>query len=533
MKISAADMQANFAMLQDALKSVNGDKFASASVKDVSVVSNDEGLKITFNAVVDGVETPVVLSLSPELEPPDGTADGETVGGLLGKLDNLDAAEMSPDQAVAFLKALFEGVVDKIQAEGLKSTIVPAGGGTDGNLVAGGTSGGPQAPGRLTSKPGPVTSSSPSDPKPTDCATLFNLMEILSLIVRTAQELKKSAKNLKAADNEQQAQAYEQQASKTLAMAQAAKTLGDTYTAISACMLAVSAFMTIGAGTISAAKGFLADTKVSGVSAGMSKSVLTGGEPDMAQVTTPQAQKAVQNLGATPEARQARVDAIRQDFANDPGIARTKEAYGNAVNALEGMPADAPGRADAQANVARTKAEFIGAVEAVKSKYDSDFVAAPKETATQKEADMIVANEFAMKTLKDAKVSVGQGEAAVQRSILSENDCAKITSGYDKAYRSALKDENHYALAATGSAGTFLGQLGQTLNQHWQSQVSYKAQADSASAQKEQANASRKQNDYEESKNLEDAAQSVIDAARQTMQKAYESQRQATQEIFS
>ena len=524
MKISATDMQANFAMLQQALKSVNGDKFASASVKDVSVVSNDEGLKITFNAVVDGAETPVVLSLSPELEPPEGSADEVAMGSLLSKLDDLDASEMTADEAAEFMKDLLEGVVDKIQANGLMSTTMPS------DLSAG------ESERSNAAKPGKLSSKQDSDtppPKETMAsASIFNLLEILALIVTTAQELKRTAKNIKAADNEQQALAYEQQASKTLAMAGAAKSLGDTYTAISACMLAVSAFMTIGAGTVSAVKGFLADTKVSGVSAGMSKSVLTGGEPDMAQVTTPQAQKAVQNLGATPEARQARVDAIRQDFANDPGIARTKEAYGNAVNALEGMPADAPGRADAQANVARTKAEFIGAVEAVKSKYDSDFVAAPKETATQKEADMIVANEFAMKTLKDAKVSVGQGEAAVQRSILSENDCAKITSGYDKAYRSALKDENHYALAATGSAGTFIGQLGQTLNQHWQSQVNYKAQADSADAQAEQAKASRKQNDYDESKNLEDAAQSVIDAARQTMQKTYESQREATKEIF-
>ena len=108
----------------------------------------------------------------------------------------------------------------------------------------------------------------------------------------------------------------------------------------------------------------------------------------------------------------------------------------------------------------------------------------------------------------------------------------KIAATADKAHRTNLAAENHYLIAALASGGTFVGQLAQTLNQSWQSEVGYQAQMDSADAQREQAEASRKQKDYDESKGIEDSAQDIINAANQTIQKAYESQHEATKEIF-
>ena len=497
MNVDTSNIRANLIALQEALKGVDGENFASANVKDVSVTTNDAGLTITFNAVVDGVETPVVLSMTPELEPPEGTADEVAMGTLLEKINELDVSEMSSEEAVKFMQALLEKTVEKMQEKGMIQ------GAKDGAGL----------------------------PQVTGGATLFNLLEVLSLIVKASQELKQAAKTIKAAENEQQAQAYEQQAKKTMAMAEAAKSMGSKYTAISAVFLAVSAVMSVGAGVVGAAKGFLSDTKASGTAAGMSKTVFSGGDqPDMTQVTTPDGLKAVKSLG---DGGAVSANAIRDDFANSPKIAQAKTDYQTAVNQLEALPANDPGRPAAEANVATKKAEFIDAVMEVKGKYDSDYIAAPKETAAQKEAEMTIANEYAMKTLKGTQVDITRnGQQPAPESILSENDCAKIRNSCDRTYRTNLKEENHYVISAVGAGAMHLGQLFQVLNQHWQSEVSYEAQGKAAQAQEEQADATRKQKDYDESKSLEEAAQTVIDAARQTLQKTYESQREATREIF-
>ena len=148
---------------------------------------------------------------------------------------------------------------------------------------------------------------------------------------------------------------------------------------------------------------------------------------------------------------------------------------------------------------------------------------------------MVVANEFAMKTLKGTEVAVTEDDGIRvqhQEKILNSSDCGKIVASADKAHRANLKDENHFILTALASGGTFVGQLAQTLNQGWQSEVSYQAQLDGADAQREQAEASREQKDYDETKGLEDSAQEMINAALQTIQKSYESQHEATKEIF-
>ena len=511
MKIDPTDMRANIIALQQALKGVDGGNLASANVKDVSMTSDDAGLTITFNAVVDGVETPVVLSMAPELEPPDGSADEVAAETLLEKLDALDISDMTSEEAAQFMQELLEKTVEKMQEKGMLSTTVPP-------------------PARLGA------SASGDDPPPaTGNATLFNLLEILALIVKVAQDIKKSAKTIKAAENDAQATAYEQQASKMTAMAEVAKDMGLKYTVVSAVMLGISAIVSIGAGVVGAAKGFLTETKANGVAADASNSVMGGPDLDNDSLTAQNmtvAPKVQSKLGADQGAQQAAVTEIRDAFTGaDSPVTKAKTEYQTAVNHLESLPEGDQQRPAAQADVAEKKTAFVNAVMDVKGRYDADYVADPSSV---NEAKMTVANEFAMKTLKGTQVDVTRpGQDAPQpEHILTGSDCAKIRNGCDKTYRTALKDESHYVVAAVGAGATHVGQLMQMINQYGQSETNYEAQGKAAEAQEEQADATRKQKDYEETKSLEDAAQAVIDAARQTMQKAYASQRDLTKEIF-
>ena len=507
MKIDPTDMRANILALQQALKGVDGGNLASANVKDVSLASNDAGLTITFNAVVDGVETPVVLSMAPELDPPEGSVDEVATETLLEKLDALDLSDMTSEEATKFMQDLLEKTVEKMQERGMLSTTVPA-------------------KNRLGAAAG-------GDSSITSGTTFFNLLEILSLIVKVAQDLKKSAKTIKAAESEEQAQAYERQASKMTAMAETAKDMGLKYTVVSAIVLGISALVSVGAGVIGAAKGFLSETKADGVAADASTKVMGG--PDLTNDSLTAQNMTVEpkveaKLGADQGQQQATVTEIRDAFIGDDSpVTRAKAEYQTAVTALEGMPENDAQRPAAQTTVAEKKAAFIKAVMDVKGRYDSDYVADPSSV---NEAKMTVANEFAMKTLKGTQVNVTRDGQAQPENILTGNDCAKIRNTCDKTYRTALKEENHYVVSAVGAGAMHVGQLMQMINQHGQSETSYEAQGEAAEAQLEQADASRKEKDYDETKSLEDAAQAVIDAARQTMQKAYESQHEATREIF-
>jgi hypothetical protein len=513
--------------LMEAFQNVDASKLSATGATDIAVVSGEKGLSISFNTTVDGKTVPVTLVLSPELEKPDGVADEVALGALIDKLNTLTVSEMTGEEAAEFMNEVLEKVVEKLQEKGLQSTTLPA-------------------------KPGATNQ------------TLFNLLEVLSLICEVAQEIKKVSKDIKASDNEMQAQAYERQASKTEAMAAVAKEMGNKYMIISVCMLAVSAAVSIGAGLVGAVKGGLSETKSAGVEADMSKTVMnSNGEVNMNALTTRSGARAGGRIGAD------RVDAIKNDFANNPGIANAKSEYQTAVNT---QAAKATALGDRQGELAQLKAnagehpsveqqqaidakqgevdvaqreldaaktatvkakqKFVDAVMEVKGKYDSAYVNAPKAEQKAKMDEMVAANEFAMKTLKGTEITVGDGEGAQQQKILNSTDCGRIAASADRAYRANLKNENHYILSALASGGTFIGQLGQTLNQGWQSKVSYQAQMDSADAQREQAEASRRQKDYDESKGLEDVAQEVVNATRQTIQKAYESQHELTKEIF-
>ena len=169
----------------------------------------------------------------------------------------------------------------------------------------------------------------------------------------------------------------------------------------------------------------------------------------------------------------------------------------------------------------------------VKDKYEAAYVNAPKSEADTKYHEMAVANEFAMKHLKGDTVTVSQnGGEPREVTILDRQDCIGIKSACAKAYKTAQAGESDYRVAAVATGAPLFGQLANVLNQHWQSSVSYTAQSQSATAQEKSAEATRADKDYDMTKQLEDSAQSVIDAARQTMSKAYESQREATREIF-
>ena len=524
--------KANLEALIAAFQNIDADALSASGMKDVSVVSGENGLTISFNTTVDGKTVPVTLALSPELDIPEDIADDVALGTLLEKLDTLDVSEMSDDETVEFMNEVLEKVIEKLQEKALQSQTVP-------------------------SKTGNANQ------------TLFNLLEVLSLICEVGQEIKKTSKNIKAADNEMQAQAYERQATKTEAMAETAKSMGQKNMIISVCMLAVSAAVTIGAGVAGAIKSGLAETKASGVGADMSKSVMnSSGEVDMNVLTTHSGKAAGKAIGAD------RVNEIRADFTDSPAITEAKAEYEAAVNdvatkqhalneaegelqnlieqrELPEPPADLEesiaakqqdvdaARADldtaretSDTRIAAAKQKFIDAVMDVKGKYDESYVNAPQAEQAAKKNEMIVANEFAMKTLKSAEVTVGNGEGAHQQTILNTSDCGKIAGAAAKTHRMNLAAENHYLITALAAGGTFMGQLGQTLSQYWQSEVGYQAQMDSAEAQREQAEASRKQKDYDESKDIEGSAQDIINAANQTIQKAYESQHEATREIF-
>ncbi len=519
--------KANMEALIAAFQNIDAGKLSATGATDISVVSGDKGLTISFNTTIEGKTMPVTLALSPELEMPEGTADEVALGTLIEKMGTLNVSEMTEDEAVQFMNEVLEKVAEKIQEKGLQSTTLP-------------------------SKPGASNQ------------TLFNLLEVLSLICEVAQEIKKTSKNIKAADNEMQAQAYERQATKTEAMAATAKEMGNKYMIISVCMLAASAAVSIGAGVAGAVKGGLAETKASGVEADMSKSVMnSSGEVSMTTLTTHSGKSAGNAIGAD------RVNAISNDFANNPAISNAKSEYQAAVNtesekaqALQTEqtelarlkteagpnPSNEQQQAidaqqvkvdtaktqldDAKTATAVAKQKFVNSVMDVKGKYDSAYVNAPKAEQAAKKNEMVVANEFAMKTLKGTEITVGDGENAQQQTILNSTDCGKIASSAAKTHRAHLSAENHYLIAALAAGGTFVGQLGQTLSQNWQSEVNYQAQMDSADAQREQAEASRKQKDYEESKDIEGSAQDIINAANQTIQKAYESQHDATREIF-
>ena len=524
---------ANMEALIAAFQGVDAEKLSATGMKDVSVVSGENGLTISFNTTVEGKTVPVTLALSPELEVPENIADEVALGTLVEKLETLDVSEMTNDEATEFMNDVLAKVVEKLQEKGLQSTTLPSKG---------------EAPNK----------------------TLFNLIEVLSLICEVGQELKKTSKNIKAADNEMQAQAYERQATKTMAMAETAKAMGQKNMIISVCMLAVSAVVTIGAGVAGAVKSGLAETKASGVGADMSKSVMnSNGEVNMNTLTTHSGKTAGKAIGAD------RVDAIRNEFANNPEIAQAKAEYQAAVNEVgvkqqaldtkqtelqnltdqaelpeppEGLDQDIAAKraevdaaradletaqATSETKISAAKQKFIDKVMDVKGKYDSGYVNATKAEAGAKKNEMIVANEFAMKTLKGTEVSAPNGEGGVQQqTILNSTDCGKIAGVAAKAHRVNLAAENHFIITALASGGTFIGQLGQTLNAHWQSETGYQAQMDTAEAQREQAEASRKQKDYDESKDLESSAQDIITAATQTIQKAYESQHEATREIF-
>ena len=519
--------KANMEALIAAFQNIDAGKLSATGATDISVVSGENGLTISFNTTVDGKTMPVTLALSPELEMPEGAADEVALGTLIEKMGTLNVSEMTEDEAVQFMNEVLEKVAEKIQEKGLQSTTLP-------------------------SKPGASNQ------------TLFNLLEVLSLICEVAQEIKKTSKNIKAADNEMQAQAYERQATKTEAMAATAKEMGNKYMIISVCMLAASAAASIGAGVAGAVKGGLAETKASGVEADMSKSVMnSSGEVSMTTLTTHSGKSAGNAIGAD------RVNAISNDFANNPAISNAKSEYQAAVNTESEKaqtlqteqtelarlkteagpnPSNEQQQAidaqqvrvdtaktqldDAKTATAVAKQKFVNSVMDVKGKYDSAYVNAPKAEQAAKKNEMVVANEFAMKTLKGTEITVGDGENAQQQTILNSTDCGKIASSAAKTHRAHLSAENHYIIAALAAGGTFVGQLGQTLSQNWQSEVNYQAQMDSADAQREQAEASRKQKDYEESKDIEGSAQDIINAANQTIQKAYESQHDATREIF-
>ena len=530
------NMQANLRALQEALKGVDAGKLASEGVKDVSVSTNDAGLTITYNATVNGVTVPVVIAASPELDAPAGASNDASLGDLIGKLGTLNVAEMSSKEAVAFAQSLLASVVDTLQTKGLRTaTVTDPLGSAPGANGAGGLHK-LTRPGGDDAGPKPLGSSKDDRPV-TSGATLFNLLEILTLIVETGQELKKTAKDIKAAESERQAKAYEDQASETLAMANVAKEEGYKYTVISACMMAVSAAASIGAGIFSA-KMASPGTKASGVTSDMANVVMDEkATVNFDEVTTDAGKASAKFLNRPKEpaegveladmaqpAQPNRVDEIKGDFANNPKIVAARDAYKAALEK------DPPASAE---EIAKAKDAYVSAVMSVKDKYEAAYVNAPASETDTKYHEMAVANEFAMKHLKGDTVTVSQnGGEPREVSILDRQDCIGIKGACAKAYKTAQAGESDYRVTAVATGAPLFGQLANVLNQHWQSSVSYTAQSQSATAQEKSAEATRADKDYDMTKQLEDSAQSVIDAARQTMSKAYESQREATREIF-
>ena len=549
MQISSST-QANMQALIDALKGVSGDALSTDSVKDVSVQSTDTGLTITFNAVVDGEVKPVVLAMTPELDAPEGAADMGALEDLIAKLDDLQISGMTTEQAADFMKEFIDKLVEKIQANGgLKTTQIPSSTSTTGS------------------------------------ATLFNLLEVLSLLVEVGQEIKKSAKTIKASDNEMQAQSYERAAELTKAMAEAAKQQSNKYLIISVSMMALSAAVSIGAGVYGASKAALPETKAAGSMSKMSAEVNnTNINPENITTLTTKAGIAASNAVGNDG-----VQAIKDSFANDPSILHAKSecitAQTNvtrqtqnvadaqaAVNTAEtelqtaqqeqaALPNDATEEARTQAAnkvhdketalaTARTslgnanrdldaakaalgdaKRGWQDAVQHVMEKYTSAYTGAAKSEQSGKYNEMVVAHELGMKMLKGDKIPAAQGQIA--ESYLTDVDFGKVVTKTANVYRAEMRGENHWKMQAVAQGGQFLGQLATALSQHWQSEVNYEAQSAQADAQRMQADATRKQNEYDEDKNLESSGQNIIDAAHQTMAKLFEGEHETSRQIFS
>ena len=532
-------MQTNLRALQEALANVDEGKRASESVKDVTIAANASGLTISYSATLNGVTVPVVISMSPELDAPAKIADGVALGNLIGKLAALNVAEMSDKEALAFAKNVFASVAETIQTKGLRTVTVPPGAGSDATAPGAHTI---KRTGTDGSGPQPLGSSGDSTAV-TSGATLFNLLEILTLIVETGQKLKKAAKDIKATEIEQQAKAYEDQATLTRTMADTAQQMGLTYTIITGCMLGLSAVASVAAG-IGTAKLASPGTKASGVAADMANVIMDEKTPVNFDVVTSDAGKASRNfLNRTQPARAAdpaevemgemapgpqrssRVDEIKDDFANNPKIVAARNAYKAALE-----KSNPP---STEAEIAKAKDDYVSAVMDVKGRYDAAYVHASKSDSDTKRHEMVVANEFAMKHLKGDTVTVSRnGAEPTQTTILDRRDCMAIQSACTKAHKTDQAGESSWKWTAVATGAPMLGQLANIINQQLQASVSYTAQGESASAQEKQAEASRDDKGYDMTKQLEDSAQSVIDAARQTMAKAYESEREAVREIF-
>ena len=552
---------ATYESLVNAFKKISGEDLSTENIKDVSVVTGETGLTITFNAVVDGKEVPIVLAMTPELDAPEGAADQVTVGELLSKLELTVPDGMTAEEAEAYKNEMVARLAEKIAEKGgLKTTQLPSTGSTGGS------------------------------------ATLFNLLEILSLLVEVGQEIKKSAKSIKTADNEMQALNYERQADATLAMAEAAKAQGAKYLTISVVMMVASAVVSIGAGVYGATKEALPETKAAGVESTMAKTVqnMDVTAENVSTITTKPGNSAASALG------EAKVNEIKSSFAEDRSINAAKQqcataqnnvreasstvntARENLANAttardeaqatldtaqqnLDAAPPDAPNRVelqqavdDAQAdldakndvvtqrttelNNAKTtlsdaqnalgdaKAQYRDAVKNVMEKYESAYTGASNATKDEKFNELTVATELGMKMLKGGETGAPEGAG---ETILNDVDFGKVVSRARNNHTMAMRAESNWKMQAAAQIGQLGGQVSTALNQHWQAEVNYDAQAASAKAQKLQAEATRKQNDYDSDKSLEESGQQIIDAAQQTLRKVYDGEHETSRQIFS
>ena len=274
--------QVNMQALIDSLKGISGDSLATANVKDVKVDALDNGLTISFNAMVDGKEKPIVLALTPELDAPEGASDQFAIETLVSKLNELDVGDMTQEEATNFMKEGIDRLVEKVQAQGgLTTTEVPSSKGTSGS------------------------------------ATLFNLLEVLTLLVQVGQEMKNAAKAVKAADNEAQAQSYERAAELTRAMATAAKEQNSRNLMISVVMMVASAAVSIGAAAYGAVKAAMPSTKAAESQATMATTVQnsnTTQENFATTLTTKAGVKAGDAIGTDA------VNGIKSDFQNNAEI---------------------------------------------------------------------------------------------------------------------------------------------------------------------------------------------------------------------
>ena len=538
------NVRANIDALISTLKDVSGEDLATANVKDVSVTSNDNGLTITFKTVVDGVERPIVLAMTPELDAPDGATDQVAMEELISKLDAIDVTGMTKGEAIEFVQELIDRLAEKIQASGgLKTTQLPSTSGTSGS------------------------------------ATLFNLLEILTLLVEVGQEIKNSAKAIKASDNEMQAQAYERQAELTMAMAEAAKEQSSKYLTISVVMMACSAAVSVGAGIYGATKAALPETKAAGNESNMAHTVqnMEVNAGNVHNITTKSGLAAVQQL---PEGR---LNDIKATFENNPDINNAKSACITAQDdirtasndvsiasqrlteaetahqaALESYNSAPEGEQKQLAqqvldqktqklNEARTnldaakgrleaangrleagKVKFQDAVTNVMDKFKSSYTGAAKADQNVKLAELTVANELGFKMLKGETIPGDNNQ-----TFLNDVSFGKMVTASSASYRKAMGSESHWKMQATAQVGQFLGQLSTALHQHWQTEVNYQAQSESAKAQRMQAEATRMQNQYDEDKDLESSGQNIIDTANQTISKVYEGEHETTRNIFS